>query len=266
MFLGNAVRNHRERNAFLQALMEVEVGRVFFFDRFVDEDDPGNYFSDALDRFSEKFEVEEPGKMFKTSFQAAKKFYRNERIEFAHFHGLMDIDWGKQPVHFHLVSRWYEMRVIYLIIRDRPFEEVETTLLELTELLTKHEHPAQCWILARSLKALIHGNMLAPALKIPELKKSVLALQVAMSDQVKSIGELIVQLVAHTIFRSEHGFNLPKKISTSHLNETYSRIAIESATTHLYSNKNLKKIIFKNLQPFAKRTGNAWVLNLLKMG
>jgi hypothetical protein len=264
MFLGNAVRNHSNREAFLQALMEVDVGRVYFFDRFVDEDDPDNYFSDALDRFNEKFELEESGKLFKFCFQIAKKFYRNERFDQSPYYRLVDIDWKEQPVHFHLISRWYEVQVIFLLKNNRPFSVLESTLLELTELLPRYEHPAQCWLLARPLKALIHGNMIATAMKIPELKCSVLDLQESMGNRVKSIGELIVQLVAHAIFRYEHGFILPKKISTTHLNETYSRIAVESATAHLYSNKYLKNIILKNLKPFAKRTGNSWVLNLLE--
>ena len=51
MFLGNSVRQHEEKDEFLKALIEIENGRLFYFEAFVDEDDPGNYYSDALTNY-----------------------------------------------------------------------------------------------------------------------------------------------------------------------------------------------------------------------
>jgi len=59
-------------------------------------------------------------------------------------------------------------------------------------------------------------------------------------------------------------FQTPKSISASHFNETYSRIAIESATSLLHVQDPVKTRIEKNLKPFAQKTGNSWVLNVLK--
>jgi hypothetical protein len=85
-----------------------------------------------------------------------------------------------------------------------------------------------------------------------------------MEGRVSSIGDLIVQFVCHAYVDTQHTVSNPKSISTSHFNETFSRIAIESATSLLYVQEPTRNRIEKNFKPFAQKTGNSWVLNVLK--
>lgn len=262
MFLGIAVRNHPKRNEFLAALMDVEVGRVYFYDRFVDEDDPDGYFSDALNIFASNFNKDRGKQIFKTSFQMAKKIYSGQKVNQTDLNLLKDKDWNCKDLHFHQISRWYEAQILMLASNNQPFHLIEIILAELITIVPQHPIPAQNWIIARSIKALLHFRLLDKAMLIPEFRTCVLKVHASTGDQIKSIGELIVQLVSHAYFNSDRILDIPKSISSSHFNETHSRIAIESATALIYANDPLKEIILKNLKPFALRTGNQWVLNL----
>ena len=86
-----------------------------------------------------------------------------------------------------------------------------------------------------------------------------------MEGKVKSIAELIIQLTYHALLR-KNGDQIfaPNRIQEKHLNETNARIAIESATAILYAEQPVKNILEKNLLSFAEKSGNAWVLELLK--
>jgi hypothetical protein len=81
MFLGNAVRNHPLKKEFLNALMDVEVGRIYFFERFVDEDDPGGYFSNSLSSFYANYRRDAGSMIFKTCFQLSKQIYNYDKFE-----------------------------------------------------------------------------------------------------------------------------------------------------------------------------------------
>jgi hypothetical protein len=262
MFLGNAVRNHPNRQEFLAALMDVEVGRVYFYDRFVDEDDPDGYFSDSLDQFSVNFNKKRGGQIFKTCFQVSKKIYSGKEINLSAIGLLNSKDWDHSELHFHQISRWYEVQILLAVKNRRPFSDIETLLSELMDLLPKYAYPDQCWLIARPLKALLHSNLLDKVMKNRDFNETILGIHLSMGDKVKSIGELIVQLVSHTYCNSENILGVPRAISSTHFNETHSRIAIESATVLLYAQQPIKGMVLKNLKPFALRTGNDWVLNI----
>lgn len=59
-------------------------------------------------------------------------------------------------------------------------------------------------------------------------------------------------------------FYPPQKINALHDNETNARIVIESATSLLYAENNVKNWLEKNVHSFAIKTGNTWVFDLLK--
>jgi hypothetical protein len=84
-----------------------------------------------------------------------------------------------------------------------------------------------------------------------------------MSSRISSVGELILQYVCHSTFKAENILNPPKAIISSHFNETQSRIVVEAATAYLYAEEPIKKMIVKNLEPFANRTGNNWIFDLI---
>ncbi len=85
-----------------------------------------------------------------------------------------------------------------------------------------------------------------------------------MEGILSSIADLIVQLYAHLVLKDEMQLLPIMSLEDKHLNETNTRIAVESATALIYAKKPVKSILIKNIVPFANNTGNSWVLNLLK--
>lgn len=264
MFLGQLVRNHPYRNDFMNALMDVEVGRVFFFERFVDEDDPDGYFSHALTSFCSNYRRDLGSQIFKVCFQLAKQIYQENKFNVAEWRSFEQIGLNLKQLHFHQISRWFELKILFASLELNPLQNTQKTLEELFEVIPHFENNEQCWILARPLKALAHIGLLDDVLKDSEIKERISNVFITMDGRVSSIGDLIVQFIYHSFRETQPLFSNPKSISTSHFNETFSRIAIESATSLLYVQEPTRNRIEKNLKPFAQKTGNSWVLNVLK--
>jgi len=264
MFLGNIVRNHPQRNAFIKALMEVEVGRVYFFERFVDEDDPDGYFSNALNLFCSNYRRDIGSQIFKVCFQLAKQIYQENKFDVSEWRSIDQLGLNYKELHFHQISRWFELKILFASLDFNPLQKAQKIVEELLEILPKFNNNDQCWIIARPLKALAHIGLLYDVLGVSEIKEQINNVFVAMDGRISSIGDLIVQFVCHAFVDNHQSLSNPKSISSSHFNETYSRIAIESATSLLYVQDPVKTRIEKNLRPFVQKTGNSWVLNIIK--
>ncbi len=85
-----------------------------------------------------------------------------------------------------------------------------------------------------------------------------------MEGVLSSIADLIVQLYAHLVLKDEIHLLPIMSLEDKHLNETNTRIAVESATALIYAQEPVKSILINNIVPFANNTGNSWVLNLIK--
>jgi hypothetical protein len=264
MFLGNIVRNHPQRNAFIKALMEVEVGRVYFFERFVDEDDPDGYFTIALNLFCSNYRRDIGSQIFKVCFQLAKQIYQENKFDVSEWRSIDQLGLNYKELHFHQISRWFELKILFASLDFNPLQKAQKIVEELLEILPQFSNGDQCWIIARPLKALAHIGLLHDVLGVSEIKEQINNVFVAMDGRISSIGDLIVQFVSHAFVDNHQSLSNPKSISASHFNETFSRIAIESATSLLYVQDPTRSRIKKNLKPFALKTGNSWVLNIIK--
>lgn len=263
-FLGNAVRKHPQRTPFLKALAEIENGLHLFYESFVDEDDPDNYYSDALTSIYLKKKKDLGSTFFVESFLIGKKLYHNEMVSDKAIDKLFHA--GIQPgvLHFHQLSRWFELRII---LSSRTNQKAAKTLDIIAELLTflpNFKAYEKRWVLARSLKALIFCDLWSYALQMDALKQEIITCYYEMDRSVSSIADLIIQLCAQDIQHNEGPILPIMKLDEPHLNETNARIAIEAATAFKHAQNPVKQIIQKNIIPFAQRTGNAWVLKMVQ--
>jgi hypothetical protein len=192
----------------------------------------------------------------------SKKIYSGKEINQSEIGLLNSKDWNHYELHFHQISRWYEVQILIRAKNRRPFSEIETLLNELSIILPYYSNTEQCWLIARPLKALMHSHLLDKVMKNLDFNQIILSIHLSMGNKVKSIGELIVQLVSHAYCNSEQILDVPYSISNNHFNETHLRIAIESATALIYAKEPIKEMLLKNLKPFTGRTGNEWVLNI----
>ena len=265
MFLGNAVRQHAEKDDFLKALIEIENGRHLFFEAFVDEDDPGNYYSNALTKYYTTTKKEIESTLFHTCFVNTKKIYLNQKVEHKDVNFIRFESLQMDKLHFHQISRLYELKILVELSNANFNNKMDKYIGEVLSLLPEYTAYEKSWILARIIKALAYTKSLKNALNLNEFKTAIYQTYVALNGKIDSIAELILQLTVNSykdIFKVET-YTLAR-IQEKHLNETNARIAIESATAYLFAEKQVKAILDKNLIPFSQKTGNAWVLEMLK--
>jgi hypothetical protein len=263
MFLGNSVRQHADKESFLKALVEIENGRELFYESFVDEDDPGNYYSDALSNFYVKTKNHLEKSIFHTCFVNSKKIYKNQQIQKMDNNLIFDKLLDFQLLHFHQVSRIIEMRILLDSIKEKNSQKMDKYILDVLTIIPKYSNYEKCWVLARTIKALAFTQTLDKALEISEFKQAVFSCYQKMDGKVLSIAELTIQFTVHA-HRNQFQENMlpPFSIQEKHLNETNARIAIESATTLLYAEGAVKEMIEKNMSVFAQKTGNGWVTKI----
>ena len=261
MFLGNWVRQHSNKNEFLHALIEIENGRELFYESFVDEDDPGNYYSEALSKYYVKNKNQVEKTIFHACFINTKKIYSNKSIQKMDNEIVLDSNLDFSSLHFHQASRIIELRILIYGLNKNNIQKMDKLISEMLKILPNYSNYEKCWLMARTIKALAFTKSLISALKNPEFNTALFQCYQNMNGSVLSIAEMIIQLTAHK-FQTELREELlpPMRIQEKHLNETNARIAIESATARLYASQPVKKIIEKNLNTFAKSHGQTWLL------
>ena len=265
MFLGNAVRQHHQKDSFLKALVDIDNGIHLYYESFVDEDDPGNYYSRALTNYYVQTKKNEESQIFTNCFINSKKVYLNQAFDKKEIQGLIEANYDFRKLHYHQVSRILEMRILALGKNHKEKNHSEKIIQEVIELLPLYSLNDQCWILARVIKALSFTKKINTALKNQDFNTAICATYFKMEGKVKSIAELIIQLAYHALLRKKDDqIFSPNRIQVKHLNETNARIAIESTTALIYAEQPVTNVIEKNLLSFAEKSGNAWVLEMLK--
>jgi hypothetical protein len=258
-FLGYSVRQHQEQEDFLNALSEIENGRLLFFESFVDEDDPVSYYSKALAKYYLQTKQELQSTIFHSCFVTTKKIYSRQNIHNMDDDLSIKANLNNKELHFHQISRMIELRILIDGMNGNLIQKMDTHLQSLFDLISKYSHYEKCWLLARAIKAFAFSRVLDNALGRSEFKQLIFKLYEEMQGQVESIAEMIIQLTVHA-YPTEFGKTVIPPIGFKTLNENNSRIAIESATALIYAENPVKKHIEKNLALFTKNTGNEWVL------
>lgn len=262
-YLGFTVRNHPDQTEFLKTLADSEQGRLLFYESFVDEDDPNDYYSEALVHFYMNKKTDFGSRLFIESFITAKKIYANSPVGNLSKIKELHEAFNAEDLHFHHLSRWFELRILLGACARKPFGEIAEILSEMLEKIKIYHPYDRRWILARSLKAIIHLGFWNKSLQLEVLKNEILFCYQNMEGRVVSVADLIIQLCAHHIWKSEELLFPILTLDESHLNESKLRMAIEGATSLLFAKEPINKILLKTLIPFANKTGNSWVLNLI---
>jgi hypothetical protein len=278
MLLGKSVRYSQKRELLLKKLIEIEHGRHLFYESYVDEDDPGGYYSHALKKYYQSSFSNSDSQLFLRCFLLSKAIYLNEPIDLTLLKShLFNVDLSFKELHFHEISRYLELQILLDFKKGFLKNNLLNHLEKIIELSSGYIHNDKCtqefmnhdrcWIVARSLKALAFAGFLKDALKQDSFKLHIEQLYIESSKNIRSIAELIIQYALHGINKQNGKINdsfPPKRITSLHDNETNSRIAIEAATSLLYAEEKIKSILEKNVYSFAKKTGHTWLFELLE--
>ena len=264
-FLGNAVRHHSKKDELLKALVQIDNGRALFYESFVDEDDPGNYYSAALSDYYVKHKKDEVSLLFKTCFQNAKKIYQNKNCSKTDLDFIQNFTFDLSQLHFHQVSRLFELKILISGKLNKQLSHTNKIVQEILTVLNAYAIDEQKWFLSRTIKALAFTGRLTYAFKNAEFKEKIIHYYLQTAGKVDVVADLIIQFTCHILIEEPYKLFPLQRVKGNPINETNTRITVESATAYLYAKQPVKQIFDKNLQTFAEQTGNNWILNLLTL-
>lgn len=264
-FLGKQVRKHPDRKKFLALLADTINGRKYYYEWFVDEDDPDDYYSNAIKLHYNPKLKSIGDQLFFYAYLDSKSIYKGLEVE-KKFNEIYSESCSMvHELHYQQVSRLFEMRILNEFRGMNRLAEMEKIVDELLPLISNKYWRDQNWMLMRSVKALIftgHFNWLIQHHK--ELKKQ-LEKQFANCEGIMlSSADLALQFVVHASPEFNHLKQLPPtRLRHPIYNEENARITLESATALLYSEPIIRKAMEKNLHSFTAKNENNWVFKLL---
>jgi hypothetical protein len=111
--IGAYIRKSKKQKELLQLMADCSIGHLFFYECYVDEDNEGNYFSNALlhhylPKVSNVFR-----KLFVYCFIISQTAHKEQKLSLYYKEFLkLTVQLDKKNCHFHELSRWIECLII----------------------------------------------------------------------------------------------------------------------------------------------------------
>jgi hypothetical protein len=264
---GFLVRNSTQQDTLLELFTQTSNGRRLYYERFVDEDDPNGYFSNALQKHYSTCAKNSNSKLFYFCYLIANASYQNKPVAIewikARKKEKQNLDFNR--MHFHEISRVFETQILVDFqagVLSR--KSLVSMLDEVLHVIQPMASNAKAWVLARVIKALAFADQLFFSMKNSDFHEAIR--DVHKQTDVGSIGELIVQLI---FFRfsdlEDREIRMPMSLKSHYFqNEYNTRLSAEAATKYLFGLPEEQQKIASSLHSFSMKTGTAWVMNVIK--
>lgn len=265
-FLGQQVRNHSDKYSFLTLLADTENGRKYFFESFVDEDDPNEYYSQALHSFYNSKIKSIGEKLFFHSFLDSKRIYKNGSLAFKNV-GIYDeaID-SIRALHHHQISRLFEMRILKEHAGLNRLSEMGKIIDELLPHIRYSNQQVLNWVLMRSVRALVFSGHFRAIIQGHAALKNQIEKQFKNSEGLMlSSADLALQYIVFGSPEFKHLIESePCRLRGKNFHDENSRMVLESATSSLVAPPEISALIKKNLVDFVSKTEHKWILQLFR--
>ncbi|WP_297868119.1 hypothetical protein [uncultured Flavobacterium sp.] len=266
--LGSYIRKNPS-HVLLRLLAKSQNGRAFFYECFVDEDNPNSYYSSAIEKYYLKNIADNNKKIFAYSYLLSNRFYKGfaNNIDIVNFKknaSKIKIDTS----HFHEISRLLECNIIVDGFENKLQDTISNHIDKVISIANDYTYDFQSsWILARPIRAMIHFGFAKELLNHEKLNNTVDNLFKNASFEFESIAIYILQL--YCVFKiNSNGSNektKPMRLAfKSFLNNENERLAIEFVISYFYATEKNKILIKNKLVDFCDRNGYSWVLKLIK--
>ncbi len=266
--IGHYVRKTNNKDKFFVFLSKSEVGKMLYYECFVDEDNKENYFSEALIKHYLPCTISDYQKLFVYTFLIGQEVYKNEK-QSKYFENFIEITkfLNKKDCHFHLASRWFECAILYDGFSGKLQDTWETHLNEILHNTSKMNIYEKAWVIARPLKAFLHFNFTIQLFSHKEFNVVIDKLIIPSKFNFHSVALYIIQLYwlkkeLHT--NSKVVFNPFRIPYNLFQNEQDDKTAIEFGIAFLFASGINKKILEKNLRQYCTEKGNSWILKLIE--
>lgn len=264
-FLGTQMRSLKMKDGFLALLADTEIGRKYFYESFVDEDDPENYYSNALQQFYAPKTGEIGHQIFYKSYLSGKQLYCEKKADWKSLKFINDSSIDFNELHYHQVSRLIEMRIFQEFIGLNRRSKMEQILNELLTWLVKEPWYDRSASLSRALKALVvSGHFDYFAQHNQGLHNTIQRIVQEAGNRRYNVGDLVLQFLIHaTKPLQQYAEKPPMRVQLRVFNEEKARLTLESATALLYVQPEMRTVMVRNLQKFTSNTENAWVMGII---
>jgi len=262
--IGKYVKISNYDNELLMILAKSAAGRSLFYGCFVDENNENEYFSKAIYDYYLPEVTDFENTLFVTSFILAQKIY-NGTIDYSILNRYQDLtkEIDIENLHYHLISRYFECTILIDGAKNKLQENIENYLNQISHfafIKQKNE-----WLLARSIKALLHLGFKKELMNHKKINDVILTSLMKKRKSNNSAALYVIQLYYLYCFSNINNNTYhPFYLSNEYLQgNSIEKIAIESATTYIFSKGENRKIIKKNLQEYCELNKVNWILNLV---
>ena len=258
MRFGNLVRLNHSDKEFMELILTNKVTRDLLFNFYVDEDNPQDYYSKAIEKNLQLNSKSKDFEVFATTYIKSQSIYKNRKTK----DNFKEIE-ADTLDHFHLKSRLLELKILEI---DGDIKKFGNILSELEYCLVNCNLKEDAsWYLARTIKAFASKGLFKEFIQIKFVSKLLSNQYKLLQNDILSTADLIVQyayFVNRILIEKKEIAHLPYRLKYDHFNESNVRICVETALILLLYPQ--QKDRFSSLSSYSKQTGNEWVLKMLK--
>ncbi|WP_395632925.1 hypothetical protein [Flavobacterium sp.] len=266
--IGAYIRKSKKQKELLQLLADSNIGHLFYYECYVDEDNDNNYFSDALRHYYLPNVTNECRRLYVYCFIISQTAHKEQRLSsyYTEFQKLTT-QLDQKNCHFHELSRWIECLILidgYNGVLQNTWRNHVTELLALSVGYNANE---KAWLLARPIKALLLFGFKEELFNCVDINHTIDTLIKSQKKELHSIALYVLQLYwirKSMYFESKIVYNPFRIHNILFQNESNEKTAIEFAIASLFATGENKNILASNLKEYCKAKGVHWVIKLLE--
>ena len=255
-----------KRLKLLDILAHSNLGRKYFYDYYVNENDPDGSFSFALEAFYLKNSSDKNAELFTLVFQTIQQIYKGASCNQKSINRIKALKY-ENPIDelgFHLASRLKEIDILI----NQPKNNVE--FLKLIDIILLQAHKLslfeKTWYFARILRAFSFLHEINKILDVDEFRIELEKCFFYQANAINYPPAMIIQTCLHAYWANkriehEHLFVMHHPLMAQ--NEENSIKVMEDFGIALYDNTLIGKSIKRNLPLVLKSNGVLWMNGLL---
>jgi hypothetical protein len=265
--IGAYIRKSKKQKQLLQLLADSSIGHLFFYECYVDEDNEGNYFSNALLYHYLPNVTNENRRLYVYCFIISQTAHKEQKLS-PHYKEFLKltVQLDKNNCHFHELSRWIECLILIDGFNGILQNTWRNHLIELVALSVGYNSNEKAWLISRSLKALLLFGFKEELFNHEELNMTIDLLIKNQKKELHSIALYVLQLYwisKSMYFESKMIYNPFRIHNILFQNESNEKTAIEFAVASLFANGENESILASNLKVYCEEKGVNWLLRLV---
>jgi hypothetical protein len=256
--------NHRLK--LLDILSQSSNGRKYYYEYYVNENDPDGSFSHAIEAFYANRSSDKNAKLFSLLFATIQSIYKGQKVGRSTISKIKELNYADpiSELGFHLSSRLKEIQILLQNPRQsKDIFRIADAILEDTKDVILFE---RTWYFARVLRAFSYLKITSKFLQHKEFRDAIESCYFKQCAEVNYTPLLVIQACLHAFWyrnKIEHSMIFKMHHPLFAQNEVVSIKAMEAFGIALYDASFLGDSIKRNLPQVLKSNGVLWMQGLL---